>query len=273
MEWVETTGKTVEEAVDAALDELGVAEDDAEVQVVEEPKPGLFGRMRGEARVRVRVKPTQPRPKEDRRDRRRRSHPEPGGPEGGLDDVGVVAPAGEAVVRGPRDGHRGDPRENGTVMEEDVSLDEQAAEAVDFLTGLVSRLDLPGQVTSEILDADSVEVRVAGGDLGVLIGPRGMTLSAVQELTRTVVQRRLNAHNGRLTVDVSGYRQKRKVALERFTNDVAEQVRSSGQRRVLEAMPAADRKIVHDTANGIDGVTTTSEGEDPRRRVVILPQP
>ena len=157
-------------------------------------------------------------------------------------------------------------------MDEDVSLEEQAAEAVDFLTGLVERLGLSGEVSSERLDEDSVEVRITGDDLGILIGPRGATLVAVQELARTVVQRRLNAHNGRLTVDVSGYRQKRRVALERFTREVADQVLSSGQRRVLEPMSAPDRKVVHDTANDIEGVTTASEGEEPRRRVVILPQ-
>src|SRR5215831_2163758 len=72
MEWVETTGRTVEEAKELALDQLGVDEDDAEFEIVEEPRPGLFGRVRGEARVRARVRPTQPRPKVDRRDRRRR---------------------------------------------------------------------------------------------------------------------------------------------------------------------------------------------------------
>src|SRR5687767_5377461 len=70
MEWVETTGRTVEEAKDAALDQLGVDEQDAEFEVLEEPRTGLFGRTRGEARVRARVRPTQPRPKVDRRDRR-----------------------------------------------------------------------------------------------------------------------------------------------------------------------------------------------------------
>src|SRR5688500_6261883 len=72
MEWVETTGRTVDEALDAALDQLGVDEADAEYEVLEVPKVGLFGRTRGEARVRARVRPTKPRPKEDRRDRRRR---------------------------------------------------------------------------------------------------------------------------------------------------------------------------------------------------------
>src|SRR5688500_13644855 len=73
MEWVETTGKSIEEAKEAALDQLGVDEEDAEFEVVEEPKPGLFGRIRGEARVRARVRPTRPRPKVERRDRRRRA--------------------------------------------------------------------------------------------------------------------------------------------------------------------------------------------------------
>ena len=73
MEWVEMTGRTVEEAKDLALDRLGVDEADAEFEVVEEPRPGLFGRVRGEARVRARVRPTQPRAKVERRERRRRS--------------------------------------------------------------------------------------------------------------------------------------------------------------------------------------------------------
>src|SRR4051812_36142768 len=72
MEWVETTGKTVEDAKEAALDQLGVHEDDAEFEVLESPRVGLFGRMRGEARVRARVRPTRPRPKTERRDRKRR---------------------------------------------------------------------------------------------------------------------------------------------------------------------------------------------------------
>lgn len=72
MEWVETTGKSVDEAKSIALDRLGVADEDAEFEILEEPKPGLFGRVRGEARVRARVKPKSPRAKNDRRDRGRR---------------------------------------------------------------------------------------------------------------------------------------------------------------------------------------------------------
>src|SRR3954469_8126154 len=87
MEWVETTGKTIEEAKEAALDQLGVHEDDAEVEVLEAPRVGLFGRMRGEARVRARVRPTRPRPKAERRDRKRRKPESPGRGDAAGDDA------------------------------------------------------------------------------------------------------------------------------------------------------------------------------------------
>jgi spoIIIJ-associated protein len=85
------------------------------------------------------------------------------------------------------------------------------------------------------------------------------------------VQRRAGDNQPRIVVDVAGYRKARREALERFTRDIAAQVLATGTERVLEPMPPADRKVVHDTANTIDGVSTSSEGEEPRRRVVITP--
>jgi spoIIIJ-associated protein len=155
----------------------------------------------------------------------------------------------------------------------DVSLGDQADVARQFLDGLIEEMDLDAEININHLDEDTVELRVDGNDLGLLIGAKGATLLALQDLTRTVVQRRTGAANGRLVVDVSGYRQKRKEALERFARQLAEEVKSHGARKVLEPMSAADRKIVHDTVNALDGVTTTSEGEEPRRRVIILPTP
>ena len=141
-----------------------------------------------------------------------------------------------------------------------------------FLSGLISAFGVRGTVSRhELDDGDTVELAVDGSDVGMLIGPRGQTLSAIQELTRTVVQRRAGENQPRVVVDVGGYRKARKEALERFTRDVANQVLSTGVVRVLEPMPPADRKVVHDTVNAIDGVSTSSEGEEPRRRVVIQP--
>jgi spoIIIJ-associated protein len=155
----------------------------------------------------------------------------------------------------------------------DVSLEEQGDVARDFLDGLVERMNLDAEVVISQPEDETIELNLTGQDLGLLIGPKGATLLAIQDLTRTVVQRQTSAANGRILVDVSGYRRKRRDALARFSRQVAEEVQASGTRRVLEPMSAADRKIVHDTVNDIEGVATISEGEEPRRRVVILPAP
>ena len=343
MEWVETTGRTIEEAKEAALDELGVDQHDAEFEVVTEARVGLFGRLRSEARVRARVRPTAPRAKDDRRDRRRRRKSEIEGDAGPSHAAGAVAgaalnsedraspdpsraetsaqpirtrSAGEAVrsagdndgpksagsnafladarggpgnerrgvegepsPKGERPARRGRsadsskqsrPEEAGPV---EVALEEQGQVAQDFLQGLMGELGLGAEirVARPRPDEDTLELNLEGDDLGLLIGQKGITLFALQDLTRTVVQRRTGASNGRLLVDVGGYRQKRHQALARFAEQVATQVRSSGSRRAMEPMNASDRKVVHDTVNGIDGVQTTSEGEDPRRYVVVFP--
>lgn len=303
MEWVETTGRTVEEAKDAALDELGVDEQDAEFEVVEEPKVGLFGRVRSEARVRARVRPTAPRPKEDRRGRRKKSRDgdgererspsaaKAGGGDAGGETVTATATAEDRPARregGRRGGGGGErrpprerrdreqdgserPRQEGTQVDEDVPMAEQGEVARQFLAGLLTEMGANGEVAATEIDEDTVEVTVTGGDLGTLIGPKGVTLTSLQELTRTVVQRRTGGRNGRLLVDVSGYRQKRRQALEQFTKGVAATVRETGVRKVLEPMHPADRKVVHDTVNELDGVHTLSQGEEPRRYVVIVP--
>ena len=275
MEWVETTGRTIEEAKDAALDQLGVDEQDAEFEVVEEPKSGLFGRLRAEARVRARVRPTKPRPKEERRTRRKRSDrpaERSSSPASGSDAGAAAAPRRE---RAPRDRQR-PPRQrpandDGGTMTEDVPMEQQAEVAREFLAGLVQQFGAAATVDVRPIDDETVELAIVGDDLGLLIGPKGQTLGAVQELARTVVQRKTGGRNGRLVVDVGGYREARRAALARFTQQVADEVKESGRARGLEPMSPADRKVVHDTANDIDGVATTSEGEEPRRRVVIMP--
>ncbi len=156
-------------------------------------------------------------------------------------------------------------------MSNDAPVVDGAEVAETFMRGLLDTFGSTYEIGRQQVDDDTVEIAVEGDDLGLLIGQRGQTLSAVQELARTVVQRRAPGYNGRVVVDVSGYRRHRREALERFTQTVAEQVVASGVPRVLEPMPPADRKVVHDTVNTIEGVVTSSEGEEPRRRVVIQP--
>ena len=331
MEWVETTGKTIEAAKDAALDQLGVDESDAEFEVLEEPKTGLFGRVRGEARIRARIQPARPRPKVERRDRRKREGGSGGGGGRGRKAASSGAASGEGTTktstrRGSAAGGRtkaataspavstdadevagsstettrerstntraGRSRKSTTgpkarttseaeseappggtdMADQDVTVEEQAALMATFLEGLVDAFGLEGSIEQTRIDDDTMEVQVVGDDLGLLIGPKGQTLMAVQELSRTYVQRKATGtHHGRVRIDVGGYRQRRREALERFTRQVAEQVVASGVQKALEPMNASDRKVVHDTANTIDGVRTLSEGEEPRRRVVIAP--
>lgn len=307
MEWVETTGRTIEEAKEAALDQLGVDERDAEFEIVAEPRKGLFGIGGADARVRARVRPTAPRAKDDRRRRRergRRRGDRPGteGRRNGSGENAAASPAPAGVPTPPRSSRRAaapttverpadrggssvaggsapnemrgemrDDEDGGDEVESELTVAEQAGVARDFVAGLVTAFGLSASVTATDDGDDAIDIGVAGDDLGVLIGPKGATLQAIQELTRTAVQRRTPGRVARLHVDVAGYRAKRRAALERFTREVAQQVVANGTRRALEPMNAADRKIVHDTANLIDGVATISEGEEPRRRVVIVP--
>lgn len=293
MEWVEITGRTVEEAKDAALDQLGVDTADAEFEILEEPTKGLFGRMKGQARVRARIAPTRPRPKVERRDRRGRKGGK-GGNGGGrqkadrredspteassdVPEATTTPSEAKASSNGNRSrkgGKGANATKEATPMTDtvDVDLAEHTRIVTEFLDGLVDAFELEGRVEFGSTDDETNEVRVEGRDLGVLVGPKGNTLAAIQELSRTVVHRKVSGTaEGRVRLDVGGYRQRRREALERFTRDVAEQVKASGVQKALEPMGSADRKVVHDTANEIDGVATLSEGEEPRRRVVIVP--
>jgi spoIIIJ-associated protein len=334
MEWVETTARTLDEAKDRALDQLGVDEDDAEFEIIEEPRPGLFGRVRGEARVRARVRPTQPRPKVDRRDRRRRRDEDNerstatasgtaddrsgsdgsgrtragrGGKKSG--DAAAVAAVATAAVEGAAassgSGTRGganaatvdgtaarrtarssateDPspaasrrpaHEESSMTDGEQATHDRAeveAGAVAFLEGLLDAFGLEGRVSVREPADGELEAVIDGDDLGLLVGPKGQTLLAIQDLTRLIAQRHLGPGSPRLGVDVAGYRQRRVEALRRFSHQLAAQVRETGTPKALEPMNAADRKVVHDALTDADGVSTMSEGEEPYRRVVIVP--
>ncbi len=330
MEWVEASGKSLAEAREAAADMLGVAEDDAEFVTVSEPKAGLFGRIRGEARVRARVRPVTPPPKRGRRQRSDRGREggssgprsggngdtrtggprrsgrngkaavgagdEPGGGEASTGASGEPEQAGGPDTGGERPGparrrrSRAAGSSNGVrsrvqekqgsgttsgeseeTMEESLTLEEQGQAAQKFLTGLVREFGLEATVTFSPVDDETVQVAAVGDDLGLLVGPRGATLSAVQDLTRTFVQRQSENRTDRILVDVGGYREKRTAALRRFVEGIVEEVKETGEERALEPMSPADRKVIHDTVNDIEGVETRSSGEEPARFVVIAP--
>jgi spoIIIJ-associated protein len=302
LEWVEVTGKTLEEAKEAALGQLGVAEGDAELVIVAEPKAGLFGRMRGEARVRARVRPVGPRPKRTRRPRERSKTAggtgggrSPGESEARTPDAGSGdGPSGANRSRnrnrrrrsgsgsGGGGGDRAEATSNGGTraassrregedMAEGMTLEEQAEVGREFLSGLIEQFGITATVDTRVLDEETVEIAAKGDGLGILVGPRGTTLAALQDLTRTAVQRRCPSRTDRILVDIAGYREKRSAALRKFTQQIAEEVLASGDEQALEPMSPADRKVVHDTVNEIEGLVTRSEGEDAGRYVVVAP--
>jgi spoIIIJ-associated protein len=326
VEWVEVAAKTVEEATESALDQLGVAVGDAEVIVLAEPKAGLFGRTRGEARVRARVRPVGPRPKRERRPRdrerggnrnqgsgnaqrqsaskpdanaaadgqastsgggsgeragtgtsrsarrrRNRSQAAAGGAGAALAENGQSPSTAAAPRPAEKNQQRSTEPKETVAMAEGMTLEEQGEVGRAFLAGLLSEYGMEATVETRLIDEETVEIAARGDELGLLVGPRGSTLSALQDITRAVVQRQCPSRTDRILVDVAGYREKRSAALKRFSTQIAEEVIASGQEKALESMSPADRKAVHDAVNEIDGVATRSEGEDPNRYIVIAP--
>jgi spoIIIJ-associated protein len=283
MEWVETTGKTIEDATNLALDQLGVEADEAEVEVLDEPKSGLFGRVRSEARIRARVRPAEVRAKDDRR-KPRAKKADSAAASSVVDASSAEATPKTRTPRTPREDRA--PREDRGPREASGSRRDRSDryEAIDsvppeieeagrtFLNGLLDSMDLNADIEVGVVNNNMIEFRASGRDLGVLIGPRAQTLQAIQELLRTVVHYATNSSSGRILLDVAGYREKRKVALVAFTAKVAAEVTASGERRALEPMSAADRKVIHDAIGDIEGVMSSSEGEDPNRYVVLLPE-
>jgi len=295
VEWVETTGKTVEEAKEAALDRLGVDEQDAEFEVIEEPRSGLFGRTRGVGRVRARVQPRAPRPKTERRRRTKgdRSEQRGDGEQSNRgrsqktgatkkqdakkqdakkqdDAAGRADAARTDADAGQRSGTTG---KNATAKKEREVMDatEQCQVVKTFLEGLTTSMGL--EATAHVdMDEDVLRGTIDGSEVGLLIGPRLTTLDAIQEIARNVLQRHADGREyAKVVIDVAGVREMRRAALASFVDEAARRAIDEGVEVTFEVMSSADRKVVHDTVSDLEGVTSGSIGEDPRRRVVLRP--
>ncbi|MFY9586216.1 MAG: RNA-binding cell elongation regulator Jag/EloR [Actinomycetota bacterium] len=162
-----------------------------------------------------------------------------------------------------------DEEEEDDDFEPDPALEGQADAAVAFLEGLVGTMGLEAELSSST-SRDAALVELAGPELALLIGRHGSTLEALQEVTRAAVQRKVGGR-AFVNLDVEGYRARRREILERRARSAAAKVRRSGKPQALEPMPAFERKVVHDALTRFGGVQTTSEGEEPNRRIVISP--
>jgi spoIIIJ-associated protein len=241
MREVERSAASVDEAVQAALSELGAGPGDVDVNVLEDSEAG--------ARVRVTTR-TDPEP--------------PDAVEGGTEQPSTSGsdPVDQASSDDGEAGHGG---------EDDEWLDDQADLVADFLDDLFDAMDLPAEVEPLYEDGTmyvDVWAEEGGEGLGLLIGRHGAALDALQEIVRTVVHHR-TGERCQVVVDVEDYRKRRRAQIVSRAQQAARRVQKSGDPERLDPMNAFERKIVHDAVGEIDGVATASEGEDPDRRVVI----
>jgi spoIIIJ-associated protein len=273
MEWVEVEGSTVDEAVALAMGELGIdRRDDAEVQVIQEPKAGFLG-MGGKTAI---VKVTRARQTRRRRRGRGRNGDDRGGKaKSGRPDRNQKDRKAKQEQRSNQGNSRpsrsakpkGDKKMQQDDRPEPAPIEEQATVAVDFLTGLLDAFGLEGSVASRI-DEDVLYLDIEGEQTEALVGSKGSVMFSVLELTRTVVQRKTYGAP-RMRIDVNGYAERRREALKIYTGKLAAQVVEEQGEVMLEPMNAADRKVVHDAVAEIEHVRSFSEGEDPRRAVVL----
>jgi spoIIIJ-associated protein len=164
-----------------------------------------------------------------------------------------------------------DEQDDGSASNEDLLVREGDI-AGDYLERLLDLLDYDGDIDLDV-EAGRAVVSIDGGDdLEKLVGPRGNVLEALQELTRLAVQQETGTRS-RLRLDIAGWRADRRRELTDLGRATAEKVLASGEKVRLQPMTPFERKVVHDAVAAIQGVHSESEGEDPRRRVVVFPQP
>ncbi len=265
MEWVEVSGSTVDVAVQAALEELGLnSVEEAQVEVLQDATTGFLGVGSKPAIVKVVKTP---------REKARRGRRSGGGSRKGQPSQKQAARQKKPKSRPKKlDGERRNmetPTDNKRERPEPAPIEEQAEVATAFLDGLLAAFGLEGETQSRI-EEEVLYLDIVGDQTEALVGPKGATMYSVLELTRTTVQRKTYGAP-RMRLDIAGYGARRREALAIYTAKLAEQVIADGGEVMLEPMNAADRKVIHDSAAEIDGVRTHSEGDDPRRAVVISP--
>ncbi|HVM00362.1 MAG TPA: RNA-binding cell elongation regulator Jag/EloR [Egibacteraceae bacterium] len=285
----EGQGATVDEAVRRALADLGLSEEEATVEVLAEGRRGLFGGGR-RAHVRVTARPVtdehhppQAAAEAARSDETRdeedgvaQSDTETTQSADGPDDprtdgatAGHAEDAGDAAG-GREGGGAGEVERELTPQERMDQLDEEAELAADFVEGLLDRFDLPGDLEIEVHE-DQAFVNLQDVDSGILIGRRGATLDALQELVRSAVQRQTE-RRAHVRIDVEGYKARQTEKLRDKCREAIAQVRETGEPFRLEPMDAYERKLMHNLVAKTGGVTSVSEGHEPKRRVVIHPE-
>ena len=219
MKYTEFTGKTVEEAIENGLNELGLTKENADIRVLEEGKKKLFGSIK----ARVEIAPMEANEKENEEKQ------------------------ATATVEGQTDGER----------------------TVAFLEGLFDLLNITA-CTELVSEGEKIEINVTAANTTSIIGKRGETLDAVQTLAGAVANTGRDEYK-RVVVDCENYRENREATLKKLAENLAQKATRLGKKIKLEPMNPYERRIIHSALSEIDGVKTESEGKEPNRYIVVIP--
>jgi len=231
----EFSGKSVEEAIETALEELGLERDDIHVEVIEEPQKGFLGLGEREARIRVDL----------------------------IGEWEVVRKNGEGKGQESENTAQG----SGSTEEECATGD--SARAENMVRNILKMIGVDAMVEAKE-SKESVDIDVWGEDVAVLIGKGGNTLEAMQYIVNVACRRR-KEFSKRIVIDIEGYRRRRKSKIEKLVEESARRSVSEGKAIELPPMNPSERRLAHLVLRSIKGVTSESVGEDPARRVVIRP--
>ena len=276
-----TTGKTIDLAIEAALNQLGLDRDSVSVQVLAQAKSGFLGFGAQPAKVQVTYEAPDPKPEAPRGALGAASRSKP--------KAKPVAPKAESKPEAPKPQPKAEPKaEKKTEAPKAPKQEKKEApkapvvpkeyapaepgsveEKIEqFIKGLLEHMGskaVPHAVKGE---DNTYMVDLVGEDLGYLIGRRGDTLDAIQHLANYSINRNVEGHI-RINVDAEAYREKREESLRRYARKKAQQVLKAHRRTTLEPMNAYERHVIHATLQDMDRITTYSVGTEPNRRVVI----
>lgn len=254
MDFIEKTGKNVEEALNDALAELKTTADKVNVEVIEEAKNGIFGLFAKKAKIRVTLK----------------------------DAAKKIGDIVDETVDSIKEDYKAGKQE-AAAARENVKKEEAKPAAVREYVIEEAAVDAAKEFLQKIFNAMRIEVvmekfinknegvvtfKLHGSDMGILIGKHGQTLDSLQYLTNLVANKN-SAERIRIVIDIEDYRERRVETLNRLAQRLADKVKRTGERVVLEPMNPHERKIIHVALQNDRRITTLSEGEEPYRRVVI----
>ena len=272
IKFIDMTGKTEDEAIRRALEQLGLERDDVSVEILERAKSGFLGIGGSPATVRVSYDDGQPEPV--------KPEPKSAAPKAEKKPVycaEVLQKEVRAREKQEREVKRGErraepkaekaPREP-VVLGEEIR-DEKSEQIRTFLSGLLEHMDATAEVKVYEVEKNRYKVILEGEKLGALIGRRGETLDAIQQLTNYSINRGGESKRARVQIDAENYREKREESLERLAQKVAGKVVKYRRNVTLEPMNAYERHVIHTALQDTQYITTFSIGTEPNRRVVV----